>query len=90
MILLVHLFTANYDPIFLTELTFISYMVGMIPLLPGGLGGFEATMTSLLIVMQINSNDALAITLLFRFITFWFVVLISLLYAGIWKWRSAL
>lgn len=90
MILLVHLFTPNYDIIFLTELTFISYMVGMIPLLPGGLGGFEATMTSLLIVMQINSNDALAITLLFRFITFWFVVLISLLYAGIWKWRSAL
>lgn len=45
-------------------------------------------MTSLLIVMQINSNDALAITLLFRFITFWFVIIISLLYAGIWKLRG--
>ncbi|NLK75279.1 MAG: flippase-like domain-containing protein [Clostridiales bacterium] len=85
MILLVHLFTTNYDWIFLTEVTFISYMVGMIPLLPGGIGSFEATMTSLLIAMQINANEALAITLLFRFITFWFVILISLLYAGLWN-----
>lgn len=88
MILLVHLFTTNYDWIFLTEVTFVSYMVGMIPLLPGGIGGFEATMTSLLIVMQMNANDAFAITLLFRFITFWFVILISFVYAGIWKWRG--
>ena len=85
MIMLVDLFTTNYDPIFLTEVTFISYMVGMIPLLPGGLGGFEATMTSLLIVMGIQANEALAITLIFRFITFWFVIIISLLYIGIWK-----
>ncbi|SCG84305.1 UPF0104 membrane protein [Proteiniborus sp. DW1] len=85
MILLVHLFTTNYEPIFLTEVTFISYMVGMIPLLPGGIGSFEATMTSLLIVMGIQLNEALAITVLFRFITFWFVIIISLLYTGIWK-----
>lgn len=85
MILLVHLFTPNYDPLFLTEITFISYMVGMIPLFPGGLGGFEATMTSLLTLMQIKANEALAITLIFRFITFWFVMIISLLYIGIWK-----
>ncbi len=84
MILLVHLFTTNYDWIFLTEVTFISYMVGMIPLLPGGIGSFEATMTSLLMAMKIDPNEALAITLLFRFITFWFVILISLLYSGIW------
>ncbi|HHY91529.1 MAG TPA: flippase-like domain-containing protein [Clostridiales bacterium] len=84
MILLVHLFTTNYDWVFLTEVTFISYMVGMIPLLPGGIGGFEATMTSLLMAMKINPNDALAIALLFRFITFWFVILISILYSGIW------
>ncbi|NLM76075.1 MAG: flippase-like domain-containing protein [Clostridiaceae bacterium] len=88
MILLVRLFSTGFDWIFLTGATFVSYMMGMLPLLPGGLGSFEATMTSLLIVMQINSNDALAITLLFRFITFWFVIIISLLYAGIWKLRG--
>lgn len=85
MILLASLFTNTLNPIFLTEITFISYLVGMIPLLPGGIGSFEATMTSLLIFMGIKHSDALAITLLFRFITFWFVILISLLYIGIWK-----
>lgn len=85
MIMLVHLFTANYDWVLLAEITFISYMVGMIPLLPGGVGSFEATMTSLLIILNINSNDALVITLLFRFITFWFVILISILFTGICK-----
>ncbi|NMA80107.1 MAG: flippase-like domain-containing protein [Clostridiales bacterium] len=85
MILLTQLFTTNFDPVYLTEVTFISYMVGMIPLLPGGIGSFEATMTSLLVAMQIDHNEALAITLLFRFITFWFVIIISLLYVGIWK-----
>jgi len=85
MVLLVHLFTTSYDWVFLTEVTFISYMAGMIPLLPGGIGSFEAAMTSLLIVMNVDSGEALAITLLFRFITFWFVILVSLLYAGIWK-----
>ena len=85
MIFLVQLFAVNYDPVYLTEITFISYMVGMIPLFPGGLGGFEATMASLLRLMQVPVNTALAVTLLFRFITFWFVILISLLYAGLWK-----
>ena len=85
MILLVNLFTANYDWIFLSEVTYISYMMGMIPILPGGFGSFEGTMTSLLILMELNSSEALAITILFRFITFWFVILLSLLYAFIWK-----
>ena len=70
MILLVHFLNIGYDPIILMEVTFISYMVGMIPLLPGGLGSFEATMTSLFMVMEIKASDALAISLLFRFITF--------------------
>ncbi|NLN04704.1 MAG: flippase-like domain-containing protein [Clostridiaceae bacterium] len=85
MILLVNLFSVEYNWVFLTEVTFISYMVGMIPLMPGGLGGFETAMTSLLVLMQIEKNQALAITLLFRFITFWFVILLSLLYTGGWK-----
>lgn len=87
MILIVSLFNTNFDLVLLTAATFISYMVGMIPLLPGGLGSFEATMTSLLMVMQMSSHEALVITLLFRFISFWFVILLSLLYVGVWKVR---
>lgn len=85
MILLVHLFTTQYNPIILAEVTFIAYMVGMIPLLPGGLGSFEATMTGLLVAMQIEANQALAITLVFRFTTFWFVILLSLLYTAMYS-----
>lgn len=88
MLLLVRVFTAQPDPIVLAEITFISYMVGMIPLLPGGLGSFEGAMTSLLMAAQIESHQALAITLIFRFVTFWFVMLISLAYYGFYRFRS--
>ncbi|NLM52831.1 MAG: flippase-like domain-containing protein [Firmicutes bacterium] len=85
MIFLVHFFTPHYDPLLLAEITFLSYMVGMIPLFPGGLGSFEATMASLLRLLQVPASASLAITLLFRFLTFWFVLLLSLLYAVLWK-----
>ena len=85
--ILMNLFTQNYDVLFLAEITFISYMVAMIPLLPGGLGSFEATMSGLLLAMQLPLGVAAAITILFRFVTFWFVIIISLIFIGIWKLR---
>jgi uncharacterized protein (TIRG00374 family) len=88
MILLVRLFTPQFDPVIVAEITFIAYMVGMIPLLPGGLGGFEAVMASLLMAVGVEASSALAITLLFRFITFWSVMALSLVYIGIWKLRG--
>ena len=83
MVILVSIYTSNYDIVYLTEVTFISYMVGMIPLLPGGLGSFEAVMSGLLILMQLSVAEAAAITILFRFNTFWFVIILSLVYVGI-------
>lgn len=88
LILLAGLLGVQHHPVFLGEITFIAYMVGMIPLLPGGLGGFEATMTGFLAALGIEAHQALAVTLLFRFITFWFVMILSLGYMGIWKLRS--
>jgi uncharacterized protein (TIRG00374 family) len=88
MILLVRVFTAQFNPVALAEITFISYMVGMIPLLPGGLGSFEGTMTSLLMTAQIAPYQALAVTLIFRFVTFWFVMLVSLAYYLFFRFRS--
>lgn len=83
MVILVSLFTSNYDMVYLTEVTFISYMVGMIPLLPGGLGSFEAVMSGLLMLMRLSLVEAAAITVLFRFNTFWFVIILSLVLVGI-------
>lgn len=88
MILLVRVFTAQFNPVALAEITFISYMVGMIPLLPGGLGSFEGTMTSLLMTAQIAPYQALAVTLIFRCVTFWFVMLVSLAYYLFFRFRS--
>ncbi|NLW56818.1 MAG: flippase-like domain-containing protein [Firmicutes bacterium] len=62
--------------------TFVSYFAGMIPLLPGGLGTFETTMSGLLTIYGLPLNQAVAITIVFRFITFWFVLLLSLLLIG--------
>ncbi|HHU07674.1 MAG TPA: flippase-like domain-containing protein [Clostridiaceae bacterium] len=88
MLVLVSLFAANYDPLFIIGVTFISYMISMIPLLPGGLGSFEATMTALLLLMNLPVTDAVTITILFRFITFWFVILLSIAFSGVWKLRQ--
>ena len=66
-------------------IAFVAYMVGMLPLFPGGLGGFEGTMLSLFLAIGLISSEALTITILFRFMTFWFVMLLSLLVIAFYK-----
>jgi len=69
--------------IYLTAVTFAAYLVAMIPLFPGGLGGFEGTMTGLLLLGGFATGSALVITVIFRFFTFWFTMLISLVYLAL-------
>lgn len=66
-------------------IAFAAYMVAMIPIFPGGLGGFEGTMTGLLLAVGAMQSNALIITVLFRFATFWFVMLLSLAFIGLYK-----
>lgn len=74
---------ASLNPLFLFAATFAAYFAAMIPLLPGGLGTFEAVMGGMLVASGLTWEEALAISLVFRFVTFWFVVLGSaLLIAG--------
>ena len=65
--------------------TFVSYFAAMIPLLPGGLGTFESAMSGILIVYGLTMQEAVAVSLIFRFVTFWFVVLFSLCVIAAWK-----
>lgn len=74
--------------IYISAITFVSYMVAMLPIFPGGLGGFEGTMSGLLLIMGMSLSDAAVISVVFRFITFWFVILISLLFVSIYKAMS--
>ncbi len=69
----------------LFAITFVSYFAAMIPLLPGGLGAFEGTMSAMLLSFGVIAEEALAISLIFRFITFWFVVIFCLIVVLFWK-----
>ncbi|MGI6549403.1 MAG: lysylphosphatidylglycerol synthase domain-containing protein [Syntrophomonadales bacterium] len=46
----------------------------MLPIFPGGLGGFEGTMSTLLLIMGLSLSEAAMVAVVFRFITFWFVI----------------
>ena len=72
-------FYPGVNLIYIAAITFIAYMVAMIPIFPGGLGGFEGTMVALLIAIGFIISDAAVITVLFRFISFWIVMLLSLI-----------
>ncbi len=64
----------------ITVVTYLTYMVAMIPLLPGGLGTFEGSMSFLLIPFQIPLHKGIAMAIVLRFVTFWFVFLVSGMY----------
>lgn len=74
--------------LFVSASTFAAYMVAMIPIFPGGLGGFEGTLTGLFLVMGITASDALAVAIIFRFVTFWFVMLLGLVFIGFYKLKN--
>lgn len=68
--------------------TMTSYLAGMFPITPGGLGTFEGTMLALLGLLSIDASISFTITIIFRLITFWFVILSSLLYVLIYNYIS--
>ncbi len=71
----------------LLALTMTAYMIGTLPLTPGGIGTFEGTMLSLLTLVAVEQAVAVTITMVFRIITFWLVMLISLIYTLIYQRR---
>jgi len=83
-------FFPDANAVYVGAATFASYMVAMIPVFPGGLGGFEGTMSGLLLAMGFAASDAVVATVLFRFVTFWFVMLFALGFIGWCKAVKAL
>lgn len=55
-----------------------SMIIGAISFLPGGLGGVEAAMVTLLILNRVPVAEAVALTILIRITTLWFAVVIGL------------
>jgi len=89
-----YILTVQFYPeagmIHVAAITFAAYMVAMLPVFPGGLGGFEGTMSGLLIAMGMVVSDAVVTTVFFRFATFWFVMLFSIAYVAVCNLRKTL
>ncbi len=72
-------------PISFTSIV-IAYAAGQavlsFPLTPGGIGVFEAAVTAALVHAHMTGRDALATVLLYRFISFWAVLLVLRLLSG--------
>lgn len=57
----------------------IAMLAGALSFLPGGLGGAEATMVSLLMLKQLDMQSAFALTIFIRFTTLWFAVILGMI-----------
>lgn len=58
-------------------ITFTAYLVSMVPLLPGGLGSFEATMALMFSLNGFSPAEGLTVALLARLVTYWVPLLLS-------------
>lgn len=65
------------DLISTAAITFLTYIMGMIPILPGSIGSFESSMLVLLAIKGIPMEIGLSVAFIFRFATFWFEFAIS-------------
>lgn len=60
--------------------TFSAYIVGMLPITPGGVGTFEGTFTQVMGAGGIQASQALSVVLTLRIVTFWFSLALSALW----------
>ncbi|OON99550.1 MAG: hypothetical protein ATN35_12065 [Epulopiscium sp. Nele67-Bin004] len=89
MAILVYSFDIKLPPAIIFAVTMTSYMAGMLPITPGGIGTFEGTMITWLTMLSVASEVSVTITIIFRFITFWFVNLASAMCVVLYKLISA-
>ena len=75
--LLVREFHVSMDYMSIAAITFLSYVIGMLPLLPGSIGSFESAMVALLSIRGVSMEMGISIAFIFRFVTFWFEFIIS-------------
>lgn len=55
-----------------------SMIIGAVSFLPGGLGGAELTMVTLLMLNRVEAPEAVALTVMIRVTTLWFAVLLGI------------
>jgi len=67
----------NIDIITVFIIAFTSYLVSLLPLLPGGLGLYEGSMLFMFSIAGYSPAEGLAVALLSRLIIYWFPLLLS-------------
>ncbi len=72
-------FGANISPIVIGEVFIIASLVGMIPLLPGGLGAVDGIMVVFYSVAGISASISAAATVIERLISFWLAIILGML-----------
>lgn len=66
-------------------ITMTAYMMGMLPVTPGGIGTFEGTMMVLLGLVGVTSSVGMTMAIVFRVVTFWFVIAMSTLFVVLYR-----
>lgn len=83
-------YSSNIDVSILIS-TFIyafSTLIGAVAMMPGGLGATEASLTGLLVILNIPKNISAASTIIIRVSTLWFAVLIGIVFLLIYESSS--
>jgi hypothetical protein len=71
-------FGANVSPVIIGEVFIIASLVGMIPLLPGGLGAVDGIMIVFYSAAGITASISAAATVIERLISFWMATIIGM------------
>lgn len=71
-------FGANISPVIIGEVFIVASLVGMIPLLPGGLGAVDSIMIIFYSAAGITTSVSAAATVIERLISFWMTTIIGL------------
>lgn len=72
-------FGANISPIIIGEVFIMASLVGMIPLLPGGLGAVDSIMIVFYAVAGISTSISAAATVIERLISFWMPTILGMI-----------
>ncbi len=73
-------FGANVSPIIIGEVFILASFVGMIPLLPGGLGAVDGIMILFYATAGITASISAAVTVVERLISFWMTTFVGLIF----------
>lgn len=65
----------------------VAQIVASLPLIPGGIGLVEGSLAVILVAYGAHRAPALAVVLVYRFLTFWLVITVGWISIGIIEWR---